>query len=62
MNNPDNYKVKRILNLVSKQEPVTFSEEELKQAQDERTDVIARGLEKYNDFAQQRKNDKNTGS
>ena len=44
------YKLKRIQKLVSKRDGESFSEAELNELQNEMAEVIARGMEKYNDL------------
>lgn len=44
------FKLKRIQKLVSKRDAESFSAEELNELQNEMVEVIARGMEKYNDL------------
>lgn len=51
----NDYKMKRIQKIVTKKDSEMFTEEELASLQEEMTEIIARGMEKYKDFKEKDK-------
>ncbi len=48
------YRLKRIQKLISKNEPISFKENELKELEIEMSDVITRGLDKYSQMKERK--------